>query len=258
MPISGAQVGAAKQNAGPAAELLERLRATARTLVYALGIALAVRTILYEPFNIPSGSMEPTLLVGDYLSCPSSLRLEPATRCRSARRCSRAGIAAERPSAATSRCSSCRRDPHRLHQADVGLPGDKLQVDEASSISTARPFPRAGPPEHVETSSAPATARWPAIARPCPERAQLHRADILARRRARRHPVYRGPRGPRTSRWATTATTRWTAGRRRRVRPGREPGRAGQIMFFSTNGSARLVGDLEMARRDSLSPAVPD
>ncbi len=40
---------------------------TVKTLIYAIAIALFVRTFAYEPFNIPSGSMKPTLLVGDYL-----------------------------------------------------------------------------------------------------------------------------------------------------------------------------------------------
>jgi signal peptidase I len=38
-----------------------------RTIIYALLIALAVRTVAFEPFNIPSGSMTPTLLTGDYV-----------------------------------------------------------------------------------------------------------------------------------------------------------------------------------------------
>ncbi len=40
---------------------------TIKTVVYAALIAVFVRALAYEPFNIPSGSMIPTLLVGDYL-----------------------------------------------------------------------------------------------------------------------------------------------------------------------------------------------
>ena len=38
-----------------------------KTIVYALLIAAVVRTFIFQPFNIPSGSMEDTLLIGDYL-----------------------------------------------------------------------------------------------------------------------------------------------------------------------------------------------
>ena len=40
---------------------------TVKTLVYAVLIALVIRTFLFEPFSIPSASMVPTLLIGDYL-----------------------------------------------------------------------------------------------------------------------------------------------------------------------------------------------
>ena len=40
---------------------------TVKVVIQALLIALVVRTLLFQPFNIPSGSLVPTLLVGDYL-----------------------------------------------------------------------------------------------------------------------------------------------------------------------------------------------
>ena len=38
-----------------------------RTVIYAIIIAVIFRTVAYEPFNIPSESMLPNLLYGDYL-----------------------------------------------------------------------------------------------------------------------------------------------------------------------------------------------
>ncbi|MCU0912001.1 MAG: signal peptidase I [Rhodobacteraceae bacterium] len=58
---------------------------TVKTLVYALAIAGVFRTLFFQPFWIPSGSMKDTLLIGDFLfvnkmaygysrhSCPFSL-----------------------------------------------------------------------------------------------------------------------------------------------------------------------------------------
>jgi signal peptidase I len=52
--------GVGKTNSGDRWEWL-------RTLIYAVLIAVFIRAVAYEPFNIPSSSMVPTLLVGDYL-----------------------------------------------------------------------------------------------------------------------------------------------------------------------------------------------
>ena len=112
-------------------------------VIQALIIALLFQTFLFQPFRIPSGSMRPTLLVGDYLfvskysygysrySIPFSPNLfsgrifggEPQ----------RGDIIVFRP-------------PNRLNdffiKRLVGLPGDRIQVRNGTLYINDEPVPR--------------------------------------------------------------------------------------------------------------------
>ncbi len=67
------------------AEKKDGIFETVKTIVYALLIAGIFRTLFFQPFWIPSGSMKDTLLIGDFLfvnkmaygysqhSCPFSM-----------------------------------------------------------------------------------------------------------------------------------------------------------------------------------------
>ncbi len=52
---------------GKAAQTRSALREYGEALVIALGLALFIRTFFIQAYKIPSGSMEPTLLVGDHI-----------------------------------------------------------------------------------------------------------------------------------------------------------------------------------------------
>ena len=100
-----------------------------RTVIYAGLIAIGVRTAAYEPFSIPSGSMIPTLLVGDYLfvskfsygysrhSLPFSLPLIPG---RILFREPERGDVAVFKKPTDTRTDYIKRI--------IGLPGDRIQV----------------------------------------------------------------------------------------------------------------------------------
>jgi signal peptidase I len=67
MPVAPKSARVKKPAASAAKKQDGGLLETAKTLVYAGLIAMGIRTIAFEPFNIPSGSMIPTLLVGDFV-----------------------------------------------------------------------------------------------------------------------------------------------------------------------------------------------
>ena len=105
-----------------------------RSSSQALLIALVFRTFLFHPFNIPSGSMEPTLLVGDYLFVSKFaygysqllLPLHPPASSR--------GVSGKAcPSAATSRSSGRRasRTTDYIKRV-IGLPGDRIQMRDGA------------------------------------------------------------------------------------------------------------------------------
>ena len=58
-----AQIAGNQQNASGVNDFVEIVK----TVAYALLIALFLRVLLFQPFTIPSASMEPTLMEGDYI-----------------------------------------------------------------------------------------------------------------------------------------------------------------------------------------------
>jgi len=124
---------------------------TIKTIVYAVLIALFIRTVAYEPFNIPSGSMVPTLLVGDYLfvskfsygysrhSLPLSLPLIPGRIFMDP---------PERGDVAVFKLPS--DDKTDYIKRIVGLPGDRLQMREGRLWINDKIVPRRRIEDYVE------------------------------------------------------------------------------------------------------------
>ena len=103
----------------------------AKTIVYAVAIALVLRILLFQPFNIPSGSMKPTLEVGDFLfvSKPTygysrAILVYPFTRMDVKGR-----IFASGPARGDVVVFKARKDGNKDYiKRVVGLPGDEIAV----------------------------------------------------------------------------------------------------------------------------------
>ena len=125
------------------AEKKEGVFETVKTIVYALLIAGVFRTLFFQPFWIPSGSMKDTLLIGDFLfvnkmaygysqhSCPFSMCKFIDGRWF--------GSEPERGDVVVFR--------HPVTDADfikrlIGLPGDRIQVRSGVLYINGEPAPQ--------------------------------------------------------------------------------------------------------------------
>ncbi len=61
--VEGEVIASEKPKMTPAEEAWD----LAKTVLIAVAIALVLRIVIFQPFNIPSGSMKPNLLIGDFL-----------------------------------------------------------------------------------------------------------------------------------------------------------------------------------------------
>ena len=141
-----------------------------RLLVHAGIIALVIRTLLFQPFNIPSGSMKATLLVGDYLFVSKytygyshySLPLSPnffSGRIGDFAKPARGDIVVFRLP---------KDDSTDYIKRVIGLPGDRIQMIEGILNINGKPVPRERIEDFVDEDESGRTTkvrRWKEICR---------------------------------------------------------------------------------------------
>jgi signal peptidase I len=133
---------------------------TGRVIFHALIIALVIRTFLFQPFNIPSGSMKATLLVGDYLFVSkysygySHYSLPFSPRLFSGRIWS---APPERGDIVVFRLP--KDDSTDYIKRVIGLPGDRIQMIEGVLHINEQPVKRERIEDFVETEEGSRTTR---------------------------------------------------------------------------------------------------
>src|ERR1700760_1280866 len=133
---------------------------TSWVIVQALLIALVIRTFLFQTFSIPSGSMEATLLVGDYLFVSkfsygySHFSLPFSPPLFSGRIF---GSQPKRGDVVVFRLP--REDSIDYIKRVIGLPGDRIQMINGTVQINGQPVQRERVEDFVETEADGATAR---------------------------------------------------------------------------------------------------
>jgi signal peptidase I len=146
------------KSAGAIAEIVEIIK----TVVYALLIALVIRTLLFQPYTIPSASEEPNLYQGDYIivskwtygySHHSILWSPPLFKGR---------LFFHAPARGDVVVFKLPRDGHTDYiKRLVGLPGDHIQVREGTLFINGKALPQTFVKDIVtEDRLRPEQAKW--------------------------------------------------------------------------------------------------
>jgi signal peptidase I len=169
---------------------------TLRVIFHALIIALVIRTVLFQPFNIPSGSMKATLLVGDYLFVSkysygySHFSLPFSPPIFSGR------IFASEPNRGDVVVFRLPKDTSTDYiKRVIGLPGDKIQVVEGVIHINGQAVKREPAQPFIETEEGgPATPirRWKET---LPNGVSYYTLDLVANGFADNTQVYTVPAG---------------------------------------------------------------
>jgi signal peptidase I len=153
-PQAGVEDGAA--DAATAGKLMhtDSWWELAKALFYALLIALVVRTFLFQPYNIPSGSMESTLLVGDYLFVEKFAYGYSKFSFPWGRLLPSFGRVLERPAHhGDVIVFALPSDPSTVFiKRLIGLPGDRIQMLDGVLYLNDKPVPKVRVDDFVEIS----------------------------------------------------------------------------------------------------------
>ena len=146
----------AEPNESPKPTALSETVEIVKTVVYALAIALFLRVLFFQPFTIPSESMEPALLRGDYIIVSKwaygysrhSIPFSPALF--------RGRLFGHAPERGDIIVFKLPRDPVNTDYVKrvIGLPGDRIQVRAGQVFINGVAVPRT-PIGQVEDPGAP-------------------------------------------------------------------------------------------------------
>ena len=169
---------------------------TVRVVVHALIIAVIIRTFLFQPFNIPSGSMKATLLVGDYLFVSKysygysrfSLPLSPPLFT--------GRIMGSEPQRGDVVVFRLPKDTSTDYiKRVIGLPGDRIQMMEGVLHINGQPIKRERIEDYLETEEPGRAARVKRWRETLPNGVSYTTLDLVDNGFYDNTPVYTVPAG---------------------------------------------------------------